>query len=703
MGDKERITGGRITSSKKSKKKQVVRKCEISEECPEELASILADKNLLLIRKHYRTLEDSKYATIAHLSSQHNILDVLYGGETSRPMPSWTYEISPEISVTDQQNTGRCWIFATTAVLGHIFRSQNNISNSRAVFSEGYLGFWDLYEKSKLFLTIMADTRDVPDDDPSLCDIMRSGISDGGDYWFALNLLEKYGIVPTDYYPNSSYGSYSTEALVTLINQVLRDNAIEIRKNGDVTDLPKMLNNIFALLCMGFGVPPMPWENLEWRIDQHEMPSACAFEVDKPDERAEYKIKSPQGKPEKRSALSELLASLEEPEEKYSGPVPRMSPMSDDEASVNSDASAVKAKVRFGQVKMPVVESKPSASVQKLETQSEFAAVGTEEPEMKPTLLTKPQPRSVELPNSESVIPADMSPKSRGRRCSDSTRGVERFFRALTPAPATQDIPAEGSSEMFKDGMNTMFDSQRRTRASSPRLSRLSYKVEKRLSSPKKGNYTTPVKGNALEFSYNPRDLYRKFFTDVKFIPLISDERFPEGTRIYTNDTNMVGGYPSFYLNVPAEYLEHYSVESIKRNIPIWFACDVKKQLTPDGGRMCMEMDRLGDLLPETHKKGTKVEEILAYNALANHALIISGVSFNKPQDKKPSAWRIVNSWGSIGRHAGVFVASGEWFRHHVYSINVPYDIMTEKHKKAWHSKDKKSMVQLGPFDPSVI
>src|SRR6185437_2993724 len=161
------------------------------------------------IRDYYSRLPDEKYGILAKVSHQHNILDVLYGGSgIQNPSPAWTYEITPGIPPTDQQHTGRCWIFSTLPVYSHLFRTQYNINNSKASFSEAYVAFWDLFEKARLFLQIVIDHRDDSlDDNPSLADTIKTGIQDGGDFFFATNIMEKYGIVPSEFYPNRTYGT----------------------------------------------------------------------------------------------------------------------------------------------------------------------------------------------------------------------------------------------------------------------------------------------------------------------------------------------------------------------------------------------------------------------------------------------------------------------------------------------------------------
>jgi aminopeptidase C len=652
-----------------------------------------SDPNMKEIQKHFTALEKSKLGVLAHVASQHSVLDVLYGGDAGRPMPSWTHQTTPEVSVSDQQHTGRCWIFATLAVLGHVFRAQYGISNRRATFSEGYLGFWDLYEKSRLFLKVAYDTRCTPLDDPSLCDLLKSGISDGGDFIFCLNLLDRYGIVPTEYYPNSSYGSMSTEALVTLVNQVLRDNVITLRSTGDERLITPMLTNIFAILCMGLGTPPAPWKKLDWQIDQCETFAQFAADMppttsELPPETVPWRQSQPKtfavtvpAKPTPPPAAAESLADIFASLDTSVPPSPVIQPTPQAAAPLATPSSSL-----MDAMLSPPSPTGSAATVAPLADDEESPASSATIVDDEPAPATgEPQVLGLRPPR----VPIDIPSSTSTGNCVDLTKaGVckkKGIFTRFSPADEAQ-VPQEGSGSIFKDLMpdkGGCLMGQLR-----PRPCRLAHTITER-----------PVEEEAMSFDYTPRDFYYRFLNSVKFVPVVCDPRFPPGTRIISNDANMYGGLPSQYLNVTIKDIEHYTIESLKRNIPVWFACDVKKQLTPEGGRMCSHTDRLSELLPEPHRRGTKLQEIQHFNAIANHALLISAVSMKAG---KPIAWRIVNSWGEVGRNAGVFVACEDWFRDHVYSVNVVYDTLSKEYK-ADLTRKVQPTIRLGPFDPSVI
>ncbi len=658
------------------------------------------------IQEHYTALEKSKLGILVHISSQHSILDVLYGGDTGRPMPSWTHQTTPEVGVSDQQHTGRCWIFATLAVLGHVFRSQYGISNSRATLSEGYLGFWDLYEKSRLFLHVALDTRDVPLDDPSLSDLLKNGISDGGDYIFCLNLLDRYGIVPTEYYPNSSYGSMSTEALVTLVNQVLRDNVITLRTTGDKDLINPMLTNIFSILCMGLGTPPAPWKKMDWQIDQSETMAQFAADITIPStlppeevpwrpslprqsatapavvtDDGTFTVKVPP-KPStttESGSMSDLINALSTTEVAATLPSTEEVPPSPTVSNVTAEGLPDE---NYG-IENPedVIPSSTSVIVEETATQ-----IGSSEP-----LLTgiRPPRRIEDVPTRDSSrICVDIGSAGDCKRPGSLARVMQR----LTPAGCNPEQPREGSGSFFRE---IMPDSGCLLGRQPTQACRLAHTITSSCAPSER-----PRVEDSLLFDYTPRDFYYRFLSSVRFVPLVCDARFPCGTRIISNDANMYGGLPSLYLNVSINDIEAYTVASLKRNIPVWFACDVKKQLTPEGGRMCSHTDRLAELLPEPHKRASKLQEIRHFNAIANHALLISAVSIKAG---KPSAWRIVNSWGDVGRNSGVFVACGDWFREHVYSVNAIYDSLSEEHRQDIDLRLARPTARLGPFDPSVI
>ena len=61
-------------------------------------------------------------------------------------------------AVTDQKSSGRCWMFTGMNVMRAKAISKHNLL-ANFQFSQAYTFFWDLFEKSNLFLQAIIDTR----------------------------------------------------------------------------------------------------------------------------------------------------------------------------------------------------------------------------------------------------------------------------------------------------------------------------------------------------------------------------------------------------------------------------------------------------------------------------------------------------------------------------------------------------------------
>lgn len=58
--------------------------------------------------------------------------------------------------VTNQKNSGRCWLFATLNVIRLPFMKHLNIEDFE--FSQGYLFYWDKIERCNFFLNTIVET-----------------------------------------------------------------------------------------------------------------------------------------------------------------------------------------------------------------------------------------------------------------------------------------------------------------------------------------------------------------------------------------------------------------------------------------------------------------------------------------------------------------------------------------------------------------
>ncbi|MBQ5353218.1 MAG: aminopeptidase, partial [Alistipes sp.] len=103
--------------------------------------------------------------------------------------------------ITDQKSSGRCWLFTGLNVLRAKMIVKHDLREFE--FSQNYLSFYDLLEKSNLFLQGIIDTRALPLDDRKVDWLLKNPIGDGGQFTGVSNLIMKYGAVPSSAMPET--------------------------------------------------------------------------------------------------------------------------------------------------------------------------------------------------------------------------------------------------------------------------------------------------------------------------------------------------------------------------------------------------------------------------------------------------------------------------------------------------------------------
>ena len=179
----------------------------------------------------------------------------------------FTYRV-PNKGITDQQSSGRCWLFTGLNVLRS--KAINQYQLPELELSQCYLFFYDQLEKANLFLQGVIDTRKQPMDDRMVDWLFQNPLSDGGTFCGVADLVQKYGVVPKDVMPEN-YQSNNTSQIDQLLKLKLREMGLELREKGnnvrtrqsDIAinkDLEKekvkMLGTIYHILTLAYGLPP---------------------------------------------------------------------------------------------------------------------------------------------------------------------------------------------------------------------------------------------------------------------------------------------------------------------------------------------------------------------------------------------------------------------------------------------------------------
>lgn len=161
--------------------------------------------------------------------------------------------------ITNQESSGRCWLFTGLNVLRAQAIEQHNLDG--LMLSHNYCFFYDQLEKSNLFLQGIIDTRSKPLDDREVEWLLQHPISDGGTYTGVADLVSKYGLVLQNVMPETQ-ASNSTSRLSMLIGLKLREFALELRSmpaNAKPVAIEnrkvEMLSTIYRMLALTLGEP----------------------------------------------------------------------------------------------------------------------------------------------------------------------------------------------------------------------------------------------------------------------------------------------------------------------------------------------------------------------------------------------------------------------------------------------------------------
>ncbi|MCI1735722.1 MAG: C1 family peptidase [Bacilli bacterium] len=175
-----------------------------------------------------------------------------------------TYAYSLEVEpgkVTNQRQSGRCWMFAATNVLR--FEVMKNLNLENMELSQTYPFFFDKLEKSNYFLESILKTLDEPLSGRLVAFLLTDPLGDGGQWDMFVNLVNKYGVCPKSAMPET-FSSTKSLDMDKALTKKLREFASVLRtlheKGMDAAYLrgkkDEMLAVIYRMLVISLGKPP---------------------------------------------------------------------------------------------------------------------------------------------------------------------------------------------------------------------------------------------------------------------------------------------------------------------------------------------------------------------------------------------------------------------------------------------------------------
>ena len=167
--------------------------------------------------------------------------------------------------ITNQKASGRCWIFAALNIFRYEMIKKYDLDTIE--LSQNYLFFWDKLEKSNYYLESVLATVDEPIEGRLFNFISLFPLGDGGQWDMIVNLVEKYGLVPQEAYPDSE-NARASRAMVSYMTTKLHEDAMLLRKAAKegktAAELQamkgKMLEELYRMLCISLGEPPKSFD-----------------------------------------------------------------------------------------------------------------------------------------------------------------------------------------------------------------------------------------------------------------------------------------------------------------------------------------------------------------------------------------------------------------------------------------------------------
>ncbi len=227
----------------------------------------VTSSELDIIRKSYK--EDNTTRALRNaIRSNKSLKELSLNADVANTIDhNFKYKVEYNSTITDQHQSGRCWMFTSMNVFRPTVVEKYNLKSFD--FSHNYNYFWDMFEKSNLFLENMITLAKRDIDDREVVTLLKSPIDDGGVWNHFYNVSKKYGVVPKSVMPETEH-SNNTSQMLGVIKERLRKGGFDIRDAAEnrkkETELRTIkreaLKDIYRILALCLGEPPT---NFNWK------------------------------------------------------------------------------------------------------------------------------------------------------------------------------------------------------------------------------------------------------------------------------------------------------------------------------------------------------------------------------------------------------------------------------------------------------
>jgi bleomycin hydrolase len=228
------------------------------------MEEILGNGDLELLRKDFAA--NPAYKLAQNAVTRVTVDDVAINRDVINNSDHSLSVLLDDWKVTDQQRSGRCWLFAGLNLLR--VGAMKKMGLKEFEFSQNYAMFWDKIERANYFLEAVIETADRDIDDRTVAHLLEAAAEDGGQWNMFVAIVNKHGLVPKAYMPETQSSS-DTGRMNSVLRSQLRQGAKAVRAafESDGIDAARqekseVLKVIYRILCIHLGTPP---EQFDWQ------------------------------------------------------------------------------------------------------------------------------------------------------------------------------------------------------------------------------------------------------------------------------------------------------------------------------------------------------------------------------------------------------------------------------------------------------
>ncbi|MBN2600489.1 MAG: C1 family peptidase [Candidatus Marinimicrobia bacterium] len=191
----------------------------------------------------------------------------------------------------------------------------------------------------------------------------------------------------------------------------------------------------------------------------------------------------------------------------------------------------------------------------------------------------------------------------------------------------------------------------------------------------------------------------QQFYTDVigsaldNYVMLMDDpsKKYHQLYEI-KYDRNCIESPNWTFINLPVTEIKEFAKRSILANEPMYFSCDVGKQLDKEAGILATNLFDYDGVFGVSFDM-TKEQRILSYESGSTHGMTLVGLDTSATGSV--TKWLLENSWGEDAGHNGFLTMTDAWFDEYMFRLVVPKEFLSPEVLEVLQQKP----ILLPPWD----